>query len=172
MLDDFWRVYDNHVFLYHFYECHLDFNRTIVSTINGASILLTVFALTLFSYNVVPFICAVIILLGQIVASFRDAWDLTRKTWSLRYYQRDSKRLLQQMREDWRLINRGETPGSEISSKAFLYDSEINAIREKYLDELSFSEKPEFVERALKKTAAYFKFWHPSEEVSHRQSQE
>jgi hypothetical protein len=149
MLDDFWNVYMNHTFLYHFYECHLTRNKKIILLINGASVLATALALQLFTYESLRYLFVIMILLIQVFSSFKDVWDLTKKTWALRYCLRNTRKVLLVMANDWRLIEQGKLYEEDIVEKTFHYDSTLYEIIEEYLDDFDFAEIASFITKAL-----------------------
>jgi hypothetical protein len=151
MSNDFWNLYSNRVFLHYFFERHFDNIRQAVLYVNIATALATAVVLLFLSNGVALLFCSILIFGLQLCTIFKDTWEISRKSWALKYYLNESNELLAQMSMDWRLISLGKMGEEEVLSRINGYDMKFLAVKAKYLESFYFSENPGYVKAANKK---------------------
>lgn len=170
MLDDFWNIYINNIFLTHYYELILEKNRKIVLFVNAATTVTTTIGLANILGGRALYFWSATIFIMQIVANLKDVWEVSKKTWSLKLYLQDMNKLLLEMGQDWRLIEQAQLYEDEVLNKISYYEKQFLDIKERYLGSFSFSENAKYIAKANKKADAALVYKHPRKEIQNEQS--
>lgn len=153
MKKEFYEVYHQKWFTYHFYEEHLFLKRIFVHTSNFFSASLTLISVAGFliatNSNV---LWAILMLISELIKAFTDEMEYSKQVWSLELYLPKSRLVLLKMAKQWRSIQSIEVDYKDVS---FNDENVLDDLYSEYIGGFTFSNNKWITEKAEMKTKAW-----------------
>lgn len=134
IIDEFWRMYAQTMFLYHCYSGKRERLVAISRTTTILSFLISAACIAAWGMRAeYALVWAVIILVSQIMTGLKDQFDWSREIYILGLYLVAMRDVTKEITRSWRLILRGELTEGEIDDLISLYEEKVVALEKEYL---------------------------------------
>lgn len=143
----------------HFNRC-TRISRTIKYVIIGATTLATSVWMSWNDLPVVSIVCAIVILIFQVVSAVSEWFPYEKRKSELRELSKELEMVYINMESDWRKIQRLQMTNKEITELMDKYAKKQADIKYHYFKDDALPERESIRKKADEKTEEYFKFFY------------
>jgi hypothetical protein len=155
LIDEYWRVYSQTLFVYHYHKLERYSLSRITNAIGIFSYIITAVSVAVWGYSgQYAIFWSVMIFASQLANGMKDQLQISKRLLSLEWYLTDISSVLLDVEKGWRLIQLGELTEEDIMERANVICLRESELKNRYIRPYAIDENPKLIDKADKRTDA------------------